>query len=93
MHSHSGHCVPHTLVTVCAAALSTPRRMRRHLEGRRHCEAVARAHLASAPPDETPDAASASAALEACSTAVLARCAVEPPDVALAALMGAMGLD
>ena len=88
---------------VCGAALASPLRMQAHLEGRKHCEAVARRHLhrphgprwhGGLPPpdaaDAPPDAASADAVFLACSTAALWRCWAEPPDVALAVLQSAM---
>ena len=90
---------------VCGAALASPLRMQAHLEGRKHCEAVARRHLhrphgprshgGLPPPDAAeaeapPDAASTDAVFLACSTAALWRCWAEPPDVALAVLQSAM---
>ena len=88
---------------VCGAALASPLRMQAHLEGRKHCEAVARRHLhrphgprshgGLPPPDAAeapPDTASADAVFLACSTAALWRCWAEPPDVALAVLQSAM---
>ena len=81
------------------ACLLRPLRMPAHLEGRKHCEVVARRHLHGmrchaagrcggwlAPPD----AASADAAFLACSTVALWRCWAEPPDVTLAVLQSAI---
>ena len=89
---------------VCGAALASPLRMQAHLEGRKHCAAVARRHLhrshgprrrngLAPPPDAAaapPDAVSADAVFLACSTVALWRCWAEPPDVALAVLQSAM---
>jgi hypothetical protein len=59
--------------------------MQGHVEGRRHCEAVARRAIAAGAGD-APDAAAAAAAFAEHSTKALADCVPEPPDVALAAL-------
>ena len=78
---------------VCRAALATPHHMRRHLEGRRHCEVVARRHLQRAQPAAATDVAAsaeaAAAVFEELSSAPLRASLAEPPDVALAALQRA----
>ena len=74
---------------VCGAALATHLRMQLHLQGRRHCEAVARRFLRTTPPDVRPTAEAAAEALHAFSTAPLCRAQPDPPDVALAALADA----
>ena len=70
---------------VCGAVVATALRMQGHVEGRRHCEAVARRAIAAGAGD-APDAAAAAAAFDEHSTKALADCVPEPPDVALAAL-------
>ena len=89
---------------VCQSGLGTPHHMRAHLEGRRHCEAVARRHLLQLEVDaavqavnvgraEGADAqataAAAAVVFETLSSAVLRESVAEPPDVALAALQWA----
>ena len=89
---------------VCRTALGTPHHMRAHVEGRRHCEAVARSHLLCAEAEGGQDAplpptaegistdaaeAMAAAVFERHSSAVLRASTPEPPDVALAALQQA----
>jgi len=64
--------------------------MQAHVQGKRHCEAVARRHLCGAPRDARPDAAAAATALHTWSTLPLARTRPEPPDVALALLREAI---
>ena len=71
---------------VCGAALSTHKRMQRHLLGKRHCEAVVRRVHVDAPPTLRPDTPKAAAALHVYSTVPLSKSEVDPPDVALAAL-------
>lgn len=80
---------------VCGAVVSSPLRMRDHLEGRRHCLVVAELHLGRRhghtvphPDDGMPDITEASAAevFHEHSTLRLFRCIPEPPDVALVKL-------
>lgn len=76
---------------VCGAALSTTFRMQRHLEGRRHCLAVAQRHLSEASLDAAkPDAAAAAAAFDRHSTHPLSTCVPEPPDAALDVLQDSL---
>lgn len=74
---------------VCNAALSTPLRMRAHLEGRKHCEAVARRFLENSPVDSRPNSVTAASAFVEHSSRPIALSAdsVEPPDVALDMVM------
>ena len=84
--------VPHAYPTglrrcaVCGAALSTTFRMKSHLEGKRHCLAVAQQYLSGASRDAIPDASAAVAVFDQFSTRPLSACMAEPPDVALEAL-------
>jgi DTW domain-containing protein YfiP len=78
---------------VCGAALSTHLRMQRHLQGRRHCEAVVRAYLRQAgPAAASPNASAAAIAWREYSVASLVHAYIEPPDVALAHIAVAMQL-
>ena len=47
---------------VCGAAMATPLRMQMHLQGKRHCEAVARRYLRGVSRNAMPDASSAAEA-------------------------------
>jgi len=84
---------------VCGAALSTPLRMRSHLEGRRHCLAVAERHLLghgqSIDPCSSDDPVNITAAVAETvfhqhSTLPMSLCTAcdEPPDAALVVIRG-----
>ncbi|CAK0825073.1 unnamed protein product, partial [Prorocentrum cordatum] len=89
---------------ICGAALSSPVRMRDHLEGRRHCAAVAERHLGCARAGGAGGssgsgdgaggvpAEDAEDAFKRHSYLPMSRCTPEPPDVALSSLCaGARG--
>ena len=69
--------------------MATPLRMQMHLQGKRHCEAVARRYLRGVSRNAMPDASSAAEALRQHSQAPLANALPEPPDVAVAAVTAA----
>lgn len=75
---------------VCAETLSSPLRMQAHLEGRRHCDAVARRFFGCSSADVPPSAAAAEAAFERHSVLPLASTPPDPPDVALMLLHQAL---
>lgn len=76
---------------ICGAVLSSPLQMPRHLEGRRHAEALARLVDGAGEAGSDPDEDRASDAFERFSSATLRAARAEPPDVALAALHAALG--
>ena len=89
---HITHALGLRRCHVCNTTLGTPLNMRSHIEGRRHCEAVARHHLRTISslrqecgrsPDQPSDLA---AVFEEHSNKPLRAAIAEPPDVALTAL-------
>ena len=103
-HALTTHALGLRQCIICQSGLGTPHHMRAHLEGRRHCEAVARRHLRQLEVDAAVQgvnvgraegagaqatAAAAAVVFEAHSSAVLRESVAEPPDVALAALQWA----
>ena len=68
---------------ICLETLSSPLRMQVHLQGKRHCEAVARRYFASGGPDDAPCAGAALAVFREHSSVPLALTQSDPPDVSL----------
>ena len=75
---------------LCRMTLSTHNRMVRHLQGRKHCEAVASKLLSSEAEPCMPTDESAATAWNAYNTKALAHATIEPPDVGIALLTAAM---